>query len=53
VLLGNGVDLDGMFVVSTITPLPPAQLETFAYACGGRAPIAGTYAVGAYHRLRP
>ena len=53
VLLGNGVDLDGMFVVSTITPLPPAQLETFAYACGGRAPIAGTHAVGAYHRLRP
>ena len=52
VLLGNGA-FDGMYIVSAITPLPPAQLETFAYACGGRAPIAGTHAVGAYHRLRP
>lgn len=53
VLLGNGPDLDGMYVVSSLTPLPPAVLETFADACGGRTPIAGTHAVGAYHRLRP
>lgn len=52
VLLGNGA-FDGMYVVSSLAPLPPAQLETFAAACGGRAPIAGSYALGAYHRLRP
>ena len=53
VLHGNGPDLGGMYVVADLAPLPPAQLEGFADACGGRAPIAGTRAVGAYVRLRP
>jgi len=52
-LHGNGPDLDGWYVVADLTPLPPAVLETFADACGGQAPIAGTRAVGAYYRLRP
>ena len=53
VLLGNGPDLEGMYVVSDLAPLPPAQLEGFAAACDGNPPIAGTRAVGAYFRLRP
>ncbi len=53
VLHGNGPDLDGMYVVSDLTPLPPAELEGFASACGGSPAIAGTRAVGTYHRLRP
>ena len=53
VLHGNGPDLEGMYVVSDLTPLPPARLEGFAAACDGNPPIAGTHAVGAYYRLRP
>jgi hypothetical protein len=53
VLHGNGPDLDGMYVVADLVPLPPAALEGFADACGGQMPIAGTRAVGAYYRLRP
>ena len=52
-LLGNGPDLDGLYIVSDIAPLPPDVLATYAYACGGNPPIAGTHAVGAYYRLRP
>ncbi len=53
VLHGNGPDLDGMYVVSDLAPLPPTELERFAEACGGNPPVAGTRAVGAYYRLRP
>ena len=53
VLHGNGPDLEGMYVLSDLAPLPPAQLAGFAAACDGNPPIAGTRAVGAYFRLRP
>ncbi|MFN2323554.1 MAG: hypothetical protein ABR510_11425 [Trueperaceae bacterium] len=53
VLHGNGPDLEGLYVVADLTPLPPAELAGFADACGGNPPIAGTRAVGAYYRLRP
>ncbi len=50
---GNGPDLEGMYVVSELTPLSPAELEGFADACGGSPPIGGKHAVGTYYRLRP
>ncbi len=53
VLLGNGPDLDGLYVVADLAPLPPPELATFAETCGGNPPIAGSHAVGAYYPLRP
>jgi hypothetical protein len=40
-LQGYGEDLNGLSIKSNLTPLTPAQLADFAYACGGNQPIAG------------
>ena len=46
-LKGYG-SLEGMLSFSTLTPLPPPVLATFAGLCGGSQPIAGSYVEGYY-----
>ena len=46
-LKGYG-SLEGMLSFSSLTPLPPEILATFAPYCGGNQPVAGTYGEGYY-----
>jgi hypothetical protein len=46
-LKGYG-SLEGMSVFSSLTPLSPPVLATFANLCGGNQPVAGTSVVGYY-----
>lgn len=40
-LKGYGSDFSGWLIKSNLTPLTPAELAGFAYACGGSVPISG------------
>lgn len=42
-LMGYGSDLSGWKIKSNLTPLTPAELAGFAYACGGKIPISGVH----------
>jgi hypothetical protein len=44
-LQGYG-ELSGLLAQSELAPLTPAELESFAYLCGGNQPVSGAHAVG-------
>lgn len=50
---GNGPDLRGLYVESVVRQLPPPEVATYAWACGGEAPVSGSVATGKIARLRP